>query len=303
MSASLRRHARRAGLLLALLSCAYLAWLLWKSVTTPGAVAPQWPGVVQVLVALAASLAAMSAVALGWYVLLRGLVGRLSFKRTVSAFVLSQPAKYLPGNVLHFASRHVLLRGDGLDHGDLIAATVMESASLVTTGLILGSFSIGAWLAHGAWAGTAPLVMLAAGLLWSVALVWVLRRHRQRWRVVLWSTVAHLGCAASYFLCSALALEMLGGANLAALTSSQVLAAVALSWVAGYVVVGAPGGIGVREALLLAFLGAGTANAALLGAVLAQRLCMIAADLLLFVAAVMWKSVSSDSPVVDQNPS
>lgn len=287
VSTPLRLCARRAGWLLALLSCAYLAWLTWKSLTTQGAAAFQWPSLVPVLVALTASVLAMMAVAVGWYVLLRGLTGRIPFWRTLGAFALSQPAKYVPGNVLHFASRHALSRGDGMGHGDLIAATVLESASLVTIGLLFGAQSIRTWLADEGWASSARLMALAAVLLWTAALAWVLLRHRARWRSVLWATVVHLMCAAGYFVCSALALGILGGEELQLLSATEVVAAIALSWVAGYLAIGAPGGIGIREALLLAFLGASATNSALLGAILTQRACMIGADLLLFASAAL----------------
>lgn len=289
MSASLNRYARRLGLLLALLSCGYLGWLMWRSLNTPGATPLQWPGLWQALGATAASVLAMTSVAMGWYALVRGVAAQTSLRRTLSAYALSQPAKYLPGNVLHFASRHWISHGDGHLHSDLISATVLESASLVAVALALGSLAAATLIPSGASWASSVSVILAAALIWTVTGAWVLLRFGDRRRRVLASMLVHLLCAAGYFLGSTLALCLLAGDRLDGVPAMQVMAAVALSWIGGYVVIGAPGGIGIREALLVGFLGGGTADAALLGAVLGQRLSMIAADLLLFVAASWWK--------------
>lgn len=300
MSASLKRHARRVGMLLALLSCAYLGWMFWASLNRPGAVAPQWPGVWQGAGALAASVMAMAMVAIGWYLLVRGIAGPVSFSRTVGAYVLSQPAKYLPGNVLHFASRHWISRADGHQHGDLIAATVLESASLVALALALASISISGWLTEQHWSLPPWVLVVGAALLWATVLIWaLLRRSRSRLQALVCAG-GYLLCATGYFVFSAMALWILGGDALNAIAPSRVLAAIALSWVGGYLVLGAPGGIGVREALLVGLLGGGPADAGLLGAILTQRACMIVADFLLFAAGSLFKlpgqPVQRDSP-------
>jgi len=302
VSASLKRYARLLGLLLALLSCGYLGWLMWRSLNTPGATAPQWPGLSQGLGATAASTSAMAAVAVGWYALVRGVAAGASMRRTLSAYALSQPAKYLPGNVLHFASRHWISRADGHRHSDLISATMLESASLVAVALALGSLALMSWMPTAAWWASSISMTLAAALIWTVAGAWVLLRFGDRRQRTLVSMLIHSACAAGYFLGSSLALYLLAGDRIDHLPAVQVIGAVALSWVGGYVVIGAPGGIGIREALLVGFLGGGTADAALLGAVLGQRLSMIAADLLLFAAASWWKlppEKSSSASITD----
>jgi uncharacterized membrane protein YbhN (UPF0104 family) len=78
----------------------------------------------------------------------------------------------------------------------------------------------------------------------------------------------------------ALAAALIGAAVLPAGTSLAHFAALfLLAWLAGFVVPVAPGGIGIREAALLALAGTGLPAAGLMAATLALRASSIAGDL------------------------
>ncbi|MBV6414195.1 MAG: hypothetical protein OMOMHJEC_02017 [Xanthomonadales bacterium] len=275
MPPTLNRWLRRIGLLLALVGCVYVGYRVWRG--APG-LHLRWPPADMVALALLCGTAGMAALACGWYALLRAAGGRPGFASAFRAYAISQPAKYLPGNVLHFAARHALGRADGGEHGPLLSAAALEAVSLIGTALLLGgTLASQGLLAHTGVSRWLPLLIGFGGL--SIAAI-LLARYRGA-RCLAWFG-AHLAAATGYFLASSCAFSLLGGAPYTA--PDLVLPVVSIAWVAGFVVVGAPGGIGVREAVMLQLL-APDSSTALVGAVLAFRLTAIAADLCLYAAA------------------
>lgn len=276
MSPSLSRWLRRLGLALAIAGCAHVAARAW-AITSRTAEALIWPGPGPVLLALGCCTLAMAALACGWYLLLRACGEPARMHTAFRSYAISQPAKYLPGNVLHFAARHALGRSAGAGHTPLLSAAALEAATLIGMALSLvgvcapasmfGDLVVAPWMLGGA--GGACLVG-AAGYLALLrrgpGLAWLL---------------AYFGLAAAYFLATSFAFWLLCGQS--APGREVTLTAVSASWVAGFVVIGAPGGLGVREASMLQLLG-GEAATHWLGAIISLRLVAIGADLVLFAS-------------------
>lgn len=285
MPQNLGRAARAAGLLLALLSCAYLANVYRGVLNGPGSAALHWPAPGLWFAAWVVCTLALALVACGWFLVVRASSGRASFAPAFIAFALAQPAKYLPGNVWHFATRHVLGRADGHAHASLVFASGLEAASLIAVALLLvAALGLPASPASHPW--MASVSFLAAGLvLLLAAFAWTIVRGGTRAGLDL---ALHLLCALGYFVCSALAFWLLADIDVRALPAPVLLSAVTLSWVGGFVVIGAPGGFGVREALVLQLLSTSGSDAALLGTALAWRVCSVCGDLALFALAWVW---------------
>lgn len=282
MSAALNRWSRRIGLVLALAGCAYVGMRAWQ-----GAIGAEltWPRTGPAAVAVACCTLAMAALAFGWYALLRACGEPVGLVASLRAYAISQPAKYLPGNVLHFAARHALGRTDGGRHGGLLSAAALEAASLIGVALLLA----GVWARpemFGVYAVARWAVTAAGGACLATAIGYLALRRRGRG--LAWLAL-HFVAAAGYFVLTSVAFGVLVGETAPGL--DFVLPVVTGSWVAGFVVIGAPGGLGVREATMMQLLGSDTA-AALLGAIISFRLVAIAADVCLF-AATWWLPQSS----------
>ena len=176
----------------------------------------------------------------------------------MASYAVSQYGRYLPGNVAHYAMRHAWNHRLGVPHASLALAAVLEAVLLllVACGLALLADARG----PGLFSFIDPqiaIAVLAAGLfaLW-VALRWVRRKGIARLRVPALSTRMLLGCILSYagflVLCAALLAGLAVGIGIESGSFFQLLAANAASWIAGFVVVGAPAGLGVREAAFVA---------------------------------------------------
>jgi hypothetical protein len=289
VSPALNRWLRRIGFALALAGCAYIGMRVWQGAA---GVALRWPGPVPAAVAVACSTLAMAVLALGWYALMRACGEPVGLVAALRAYAISQPAKYLPGNVLHFAARHALGHADGGGHGGLLSAAALEAVSLIGMALLLA----GIWARpemFGVHAVARWAVMAAGGACLTTAIGYLALRRGGRGLAWL---AAHFVAAAGYFVATTVAFGMLVGE--AAPGLDFMLPVVSGSWVAGFVVIGAPGGLGVREATMMQLLGSETA-AALLGAIISFRLVAVVADVCLF-AATWW--LPQASPAASKDP-
>jgi glycosyltransferase 2 family protein len=204
-------------------------------------------------------------------------------------------AKYLPGNVFHLVGRQVLGRTLGVSQGRLAVATAAEIAlSLLSVWLIAAAvFAV----LPGPISRGLSLLALALGALAAIAFVspHLLRRAAPRAAPILDRLVGHargteFGFALALNLAFFLCLAMIAGTVFRALTGvalplMQIGAVYLSAWVAGYVVPGASGGLGVREAALLVLLDGAAGEPALLAFALAMRLQSILGDLMLLAAS------------------
>lgn len=169
--------------------------------------------------------------------------------------------KYLPGSVFQYVSRQIEGAKSGIEHKLLAKSALIEvglhvvsSMSVAAVCLLFGRQPLGALAAAG--------VVVAASLAARRALL----------------TALALQIVA--FGAFALAAMLIGATVLPAGASLTHFAALfLLAWLAGFVVPVAPGGIGVREAALLALAGPGLPAAGLMAATLALRASSIAGDL------------------------
>jgi hypothetical protein len=196
--------------------------------------------------------------------------------------------KYLPGNVFHFGGRQVMAHRAGWSHRNTLTATTLEIVSLpLTAGCVAliafalaGTPAIGGLLAEplpfDVMLPTAALGLSLAGLAAAGAAAMARHRGVPATSLTVMAAFQIAFFAASAGVVASLALAM-GAAEPADLP--MIAAAYLASWVVGFVVPGAPGGIGVREAVFL-HLAAPTVDApAALALALLARLVTTLGDL------------------------
>jgi hypothetical protein len=191
-------------------------------------------------------------------------------------YCLSNIAKYLPGNVLHFAGRQILGARVGWSHLAVARATLLEicamTASICMIALTAAVFApadsfdrilTGVWESAAAYRRPAALAILGiAGLGFLM-----LRRLRvfQRLFGVSAGVALQVMGLTTVFFCLYAAMAVIFVDRLAigpgAPPGQTVALAYLIAWLAGFVVPGAPGGLGVRESVLVLLL-AGNGEAA-----------------------------------------
>ncbi len=283
-----------AGRVLSLLALAFVAWRFFDQAIPLTALSGGATAAAAIAVILA-NLAALGSHAVLWSASL-AFIGQ---KRTLSwsARVLARTnlAKYLPGNVFHYVGRAAVARSDGISLPDVTRSIALETLLAALVSLALGIPAALSMLRtlrdtmlstlSGGW----TIVWLSIATLLGLAALLAIRSRRATLgtsssapvvtlaRGTIASALGYLatGTAGYWFATSIGALPAEAGSALGFVSAS------ALAWLAGFVVPGAPGGLGVREAILLLYLEAHDPGARLGALVtLALRLFSIAADLL-----------------------
>lgn len=200
-------------------------------------------------------------------------------------------AKYIPGNVFQYVERNVFLNNSGLDQAGIAAATVSEIAGLVFTGIILCiTLSYSKIRRVCSELITLPMMLTAiAIIIIAIAAVTIICLKSKKIREVLGRIMSRnfLKTFLLNILIYALVLIMLGstllltaqGMNLALnISGFELIAVYIISWLAGFIIIGAPGGIGIRE-LVISLLIADTAlSGPILVAAVIQRIVTIIGD-------------------------
>jgi hypothetical protein len=207
-----------------------------------------------------------------WRLLLSRLGASLTAREAFSILARSQVAKYLPGNVGHYVGRVVLARSAGLTARPVMLAMVFETAAAVLAGALVAVVGlVGSPRGQAVFGELGTPAALAIGLALTAlvgGLILLERRGVWEWlrlpadaAVVgagrgTWPKVAAacLGLLAVNFLilggCATVVARLALGLTEPGLPLLTSLFAAA--WVAGFVAPGAPAGLGVREAILVA---------------------------------------------------
>lgn len=277
MSASphVKRVTRACGLLAVPLVTALFVWYLIHSLRGQdlGVYATPRAAIGIVLAALCWS-CTVPLLALAWRNMLCGLGIFRSRRELYAVLGLTQFAKYVPGHVAQYLGRAGMSMARGIPAPALAGTIVLETLLLVIAGIAVGvgtglmsSIGMQAVRRH-AW----QLVLVVAVVALAAAGLCVLRRlaplllqrFAPRYASALhgaWIPRQHTLARAFLLYCC---MQLVLGLGLILLVqfmlpSAQndywlLIAAFSLAWVIGFVTPGAPGGLGVREALLMLML-------------------------------------------------
>lgn len=184
-------------------------------------------------------------------------------------FFQAQLGKYIPGSVWQYAGRAAVARTNGIPVRQVGISLPVEFVASGVAGGSIAAFLLGWW-------GAAVVGAVAAFLVAGERLA---RGVRPAVRATVVATVLYLPVwlllGGSFWLC-ARGLLAVPDQDLA-----LYIGAFAVAWLAGLVAIYAPGGLGVREAVLVALLSSriGAANALVIAA--ASRLIFILVDVAL----------------------
>ncbi|WP_047867392.1 YbhN family protein [Nocardiopsis sp. RV163] len=281
----------RLALLLVVCVCVGLALRAnWEQARDAATALPLWVLPAAVLTGMAGLAAQM----LAWRALLAGMGSPLPRRTAARVMFVGQLGKYLPGSVWAFVAQVELARDWNVPRTRGAAATLLAVGVTVAAGLAVAAVSLPLSSAEAArrwwWALALAPVLLAA--LHPRVVGWGIRlaarpfarfrevaeagpldvRGRSMAAAVGWTLVAWMPLGLHVWLLT----WAVGGEALRSL--GPAVGAYALAWTLGLLVVFAPAGLGVREAVLVVALAPVVdAGAALVVAVL-SRLVMTVAD-------------------------
>lgn len=276
----MKRWLHLLGMTVAVAALAYFAVHAYRALEGQDLSALLQPRVMlagALLTAFYTLLVPLTAVAWSW--LLNGLGQPARFATTGPILATTQIGKYLPGNVAHHLGRVVVARSYGLDTGKTLVSMAYETLLVVVACAHVGALTllwnppaaIADWplaqyrgpLVIGVSAGALALMLAAPRI---AGLITRLRSGGAEPAGFL--SHVHPGWLTSFccYLVYALNFALVGvGLWLVASTLSPtpvgvatlvlLVGAFASSWILGFLAPGAPAGLGIREAVLLVWLG------------------------------------------------
>lgn len=249
------------------------------------------------MLALAILLYAISHIstALSWPFVLRGMSIPISVQAGMQIGFVSQIGKYLPGNVAHYFGRATLATNSGVSLASSGTSTAVEIISALFAAAIVGAGALliepeaahflALRLVNAFQAATSVIAMLSAGIMGLAAYLY---RKRYPFGVVL----APTAFLAVSFTLSGLSYATLLEAVGEAVPTATVVALFVVAWVIGFIVPGAPAGIGVREAILIGFLAPQIGGGPALACSLLHRVLTAGVDATVAMLGYTWLHLS-----------
>ena len=283
-----RKLVRRGFLLAALVALAVLLWRQREDVLRSlHAVSP-----VAVLASLAVGAAGAAMPALSWRDLVNSQGPQVGVGATARTYFLSQLGKYLPGGVWTLAAQVDLARDMRVPARQAAVATFLNLALNIMAGLLIAGLTLPLalpGLVSRFWWAFLPVPVLVVLLhprivtWWSGLAFRLLRRPtdpvRLSWsvllRCLLFVVVGWIGLGLHF----GLLLADVGQVGWSTWLLS--LGVFPLAWIAGFLVLVAPAGAGVREAALVLGFASVLPSSAVLTLALVSRVLLIGADVIL----------------------
>jgi glycosyltransferase 2 family protein len=279
------RVASAAGVVIAVAGGAFLVRAVvdeWSTVRSSLADArPAW-----LVAGLLCAAAAMLAVALPWRAALALLGAHVDRSATVASYFVGEMGKYVPGGIWPVVGRAELVRRGGVARSTSYASVALSLATLYLAGMLVVTLLVPLRFVGNESAGALwVLMLLPLGLLvlhprplgWLVARAERIVGRKLPVQVPSWSD--SIGLVVRYipsWLLIGTATWCVARAFDRNVGWIVVAPAAILSWVVGFLVP-VPGGIGVREAVFVALVGALPSGVAATVAV-TTRLCFLLVD-------------------------
>jgi uncharacterized membrane protein YbhN (UPF0104 family) len=199
----------------------------------------------------------------------------------------------LPTNVLHLVGRHGLAYRAGVSHTPLIFATLAETGLLAMAAATVAIvFALPLFLQYVSpvFSINSPLlaVLIALGALGGASLFWFRKQGLLKPRMGLAMTVAFLLYVAFFLLNGALLWGLIVSSTDVAITRYLFIFGVAAAaWLGGFVVPGAPAGLGVREVILTSGLEMAGLGSSALAIALGYRVITLGGDVIVALVAFL----------------
>jgi hypothetical protein len=220
----------------------------------------------------------------------------ININKVIASYCVINLYKYLPGNVMHLIGRNKIAEDENVPHIQVVTATVIEQlmtlAGSVIISIWLVSDSMFAYLKKMDISNFAIFAAAVVVLVLFVVFFALLRKKifpifRKGFdairRIPIGSLIVLLVMNISMLFITSMLFTfvmLLFGQEVSPVLISKLTGLFVFAWMIGYITPGVPGGIGVREAIIMMFMGQLVDPAILTVSALGYRVVAIAAELL-----------------------
>ncbi len=215
--------------------------------------------------------------------------------------------KYIPGNVMHFVGRNEVALSENIQYSMVNMASTFEIIMLVFTSvsvsILLNYDNTVSWISKNI---DKIAFIFLVGLVVIFILITIfnkkikillsenyatLKKINIR-KNLLCSMVIYFGyfCINGFMMC--IVFKVVGSIDIAG-KCSVIIGQYALSWLIGYITVGSPGGIGIREAMMCVILSGLVQENIILASVISYRLINIIGEIIAFISMYLLKRMTT----------
>lgn len=237
-----------------------------------------------------------------WLVLVEILANvKLKFLDTYAVFSKSNLLKYVPGNVFQYVGRNELAFHMNIKHSDVALATILDIGILFATGTIfsflcLGQYVVKELMGYGTDIVQRFWVFILVFFFLLLLILFILRRSLYS-KVKKYSLIFQKKNLFRLFFCFLIyalylflyacvyigLLYLIFHVDIDIQNFISLLGATIFSWVLGFIVPGAPGGIGIRELVMTAIAGTILNTETIVVSMILFRILTIACDIIVFI--------------------
>ena len=198
-----------------------------------------------------------------WRDILELITDKKISKKAIGVYLKTVIFKYLPGNVFHFLGRHSLSGNEGLNHKKILLSNTFEILFLLFSvlglllfGTMFFDFKIDLW---GYFILKREFILVIFLLILVSATVFAyikgylryLKKHSLKvLMIIVKNSMFLLGSA----LILAAVFGLMLGVDFSARSLFETVFVALIAWLLGFVIPGAPGGIGIRESIFVVLL-------------------------------------------------
>ena len=178
----------------------------------------------------------------------------------------SQIAKYIPGNVFHVVGRHILGSQAGIKNIVLAGATIYEILGLISISVLIGFSGMIMFGLSNIYFSLFQIILILFFTIVLTSLITALAPYLMSLRGIIlpyrgiWETVIDISKVYVFyfifFLIAGMLLVIIVNLflDIDINITAKLVVIFSIAWLAGFIIPGAPGGIGVREAVIIFFI-------------------------------------------------
>ncbi len=206
--------------------------------------------------------------------------------------------KYLPGNVFHFAGRHLFSKETGLSQRSTLVSNVLEVCTVLSAlGFSLVAFDLGnnvySEVPNMICVPSKSLIIIAAAMifLFGIIISSIIKLDKYYHRNILLPALIALVLYLAFFAGTSFLFLYLGSSITEKIITIQEFRTIAVffcvAWASGFMIPGAPGGLGVREGMLIMLLSPLWGDGNAIASAMLFRFITVAGDMLAFFWGIM----------------
>ena len=302
------KSLRIIGYVITFASILYIAWhgyKNWNSITPIFSFKDTWPFILYSAIFYTFLFLLIT---FAWKKIVTSLNGKITFKNSFTIYGRSNISKYIPGNVFHFVGRGLLSREIGISTDVVLNGIFLEALLLV---IATGVIAVPSLIIYGtekiSFLSTNRLIFIIVVITLLLIIIvgcikfipslknWLIKRNilvdteKINFKTLAVSSTVVIVIYFFYYGSVSLILFYLSNYfwSLQLHQFFIFLGAYSLGWLLGFITPGAPGGLGVREAVITGFLTPSLGAPRALVIALVFRLITIFGDFLFFLVAYL----------------